>query len=283
MGNSRHDLSIPKDYFMKDKAKLLYVSSATYGGDWISTPHTHYCSELFYVLDGVGQFQVEDRIFPVSANDLVIINPNVSHTELGFHANPLKYIVLGIENLELSVANEGENFCIVSFREIKETMNFYLKMMLREIETRAPGYEAVCQDLMEILIVLFGRQTNFKTILTPTNKKSSHLCESVRRYIDANCSEDISLDYEFYHSHIMPLECGNDYTAKIIPRDINIWISRLFLGDSDGFSILYYQDVDSLIYWANQAAYRWKLRGMCMWSLGQEDMRIWEWLPNQTE
>ena len=23
MGNSRHDLSIPKDYFMKDKAKLL--------------------------------------------------------------------------------------------------------------------------------------------------------------------------------------------------------------------------------------------------------------------
>ncbi len=110
MGNSRHDLSIPKDYFMKDKAKLLYVSSSTYGGDWISTPHTHYCSELFYVLDGVGQFQVEDRIFPVSANDLVIINPNVSHTELGFHANPLKYIVLGIENLELSVANEGEKF-----------------------------------------------------------------------------------------------------------------------------------------------------------------------------
>ena len=202
MGNSRHDLSIPKDYFMKDKAKLLYVSSSTYGGDWISTPHTHYCSELFYVLDGVGQFQVEDRIFPVSANDLVIINPNVSHTELGFHANPLKYIVLGIENLELSVANEGENFCIVSFREIKETMNFYLKMMLREIETRAPGYEAVCQDLMEILIVLFGRQTNFKTILTPTNKKSSHLCESVRRYIDANCSEDISLEQLAQFSHV---------------------------------------------------------------------------------
>ena len=96
-------------------------------------------------------------------------------------------------------------------------------------------------------------------------------------------SESISLDYEFYHSHIMALECGNNYTAKIIPRDINIWISRLFLGDSDGFSILYFQDVDSLVYWANQAAYRWKLRGMCMWSLGQEDMRVWEWLPKQTE
>ena len=116
MGNERFDISIPKEYLTRDKARLLYVSSATYGGDWISTPHTHYCSELFYVIDGVGQFQVEDNIFPVSANDLVVINPNVSHTELGFNANPLKYIVLGIEGLELSVENNNANFCIVNFR-----------------------------------------------------------------------------------------------------------------------------------------------------------------------
>ena len=94
-------------------------------------------------------------------------------------------------------------------------------------------------------------------------------------------SEDISLDYDFFHSDLLELSCGGNYTARIIPKDINIWISRLFLGDADGFSILYYQDVDSLVYWANQAAYRWKLRGMCMWSLGQEDMRLWEWLPKQ--
>ena len=56
---------------------------------------------------------------------------------------------------------------------------------------------------------------------------------------------------------------------------------EVLLGDADGFSILYYQDVDSLVYWANEAAYRWKPRGMCMWSLGQEDLRLWEWLPKQ--
>ena len=96
-------------------------------------------------------------------------------------------------------------------------------------------------------------------------------------------SESISLDYEFFHSGLLDLICGNDYQVKIIPKDISIWIARLFLGDSDGFSILYYQDVDSLVYWANEAAYRWKVRGMCMWSLGQEDMRLWEWLPKQIE
>lgn len=94
-------------------------------------------------------------------------------------------------------------------------------------------------------------------------------------------SEDISLDYDFFHSHLLNLSCGNDYTVTITPKDINIWISRLFLGDADGFSILYYQDVDSLVYWANEAAYRWKLRGIAIWSLGQEDMRLWEALPKQ--
>lgn len=94
-------------------------------------------------------------------------------------------------------------------------------------------------------------------------------------------SEDISLEYEFFHSKILPLSCGNDYRVTVRPRDINLWTVRLLLGDADGFSILYYSDVDSLVYWANEAAYRWKLRGFALWSLGQEDMRLWEALPKQ--
>ena len=101
MADERYDISITKEYLIRNKAKLLYISSATYSGDWLSTPHTHYCSELFYVLEGIGQFQVEDNIFPVKANDLIIINPNISHTELGLRSHPMKYIVLGIEGLEL--------------------------------------------------------------------------------------------------------------------------------------------------------------------------------------
>jgi spore germination protein YaaH len=89
------------------------------------------------------------------------------------------------------------------------------------------------------------------------------------------------MDYDFQHSRFLPLTCGNDYELKYIPRDINIWLSRLFLGDDDGFGIMYYQDVDSIVYWANEAAYRWGLRGVALWSLGQEDLRLWHALPKQ--
>jgi spore germination protein YaaH len=97
----------------------------------------------------------------------------------------------------------------------------------------------------------------------------------------ATRSEDISMDYDFYHSGLLSIPCNADYTAQVTPRDINVWIARLFLGDADGFSILYYQDVDSLVYWSNEAAYRWGLRGIAIWSLGQEDMRLWEAMPKQ--
>ena len=188
--NTRYEFNM--DVPPREAIRLLYVSKSRFGGDWNSVPHTHSCTEVFYCVDGRGQFNVEGKMLDVAPDDMVIVNPRTLHTELSYQANPLEYIVLGIEGLELSSENDHSNFCIVNFKEIKDTMVFYLQMMLKEIETRAPGHEAICQDLMEILIVLFGRQTNFSTILTPANKKASHLCDSVRRYLDQNCEEDIT-------------------------------------------------------------------------------------------
>jgi hypothetical protein len=89
----------------------------------------------------------------------------------------------------------------------------------------------------------------------------------------------ISMDYDFYHSKAMPIPNNAYYTAAVRLLDINVWYSRMFFGDSDGFGIIWYSDVDSLVYWANQGAYRWHLRGFALWALGQEDMRLWEALP----
>ena len=72
------------------EAKLLYVTSAKYENDWHSTLHTHYFTEFFYVLHGEGRFWVEDTTFPVRENDMVIINPNVPHTELSLADRPLE-------------------------------------------------------------------------------------------------------------------------------------------------------------------------------------------------
>ena len=216
MSTNRYDFHFPSNVSSQSNARLLYVSSAKYGGDWHSNPHTHYCSEFFYVTEGVGQFQIEDKIYPVSANDLVIVNPNVLHTELSLNSNPLKYIVLGIEGLELSVTEEQDNshFCIINFKSVRNTILFHLQYMLEEIETKAPGYEIVCHDLMEIFTVLVSRQTNFSAALTPIAKKGSRMCASVKRHIDNHYRENLSLDSLAEVAHVSKYHMVHAFTQE---------------------------------------------------------------------
>ncbi len=225
MSINRFDFAVQGNKDIRSAAKLLYVSSAKYGGDWHSTPHSHNCSELFYVMGGYGQFRIEDNIYPVTTHDLVIVNPNVLHTEVSLNASPLEYIVLGVEGLELSVSNEGDNrFCIVNFRSMRESILFYLQTMLREIESNTPGYEIICQDLMEIIIIQLLRQTNYSTSLTPIRKKSTHLCSTVRRYIEGHYKENITLDTLAQLTHVSKYYLVHAFSEEYGTSPINYMI-----------------------------------------------------------
>lgn len=203
MSTNRYDISAQDYANIKNSAKLLYVSSAKYNGKWHSTPHTHSCSELFYVTSGMGQFLIDGQTHPISANDLVIVPPHVEHTEISLDSKPLEYIVLGVDGLELSIASENDSaYLIINFRASKDIILSYLQTMLKEIQGNVPGYEMICQNLMEILIIMLVRQTNYSLTLTPNRKKSTKLCSSVRRYIDAHYKENINLDMLAQVSHV---------------------------------------------------------------------------------
>ena len=222
MSNNRFDFVFQEHKDLRDAARLLYVSSAKYSGEWHSTPHTHSCSELFYVIGGKGQFYIEGDTFPVTSNDLVIVNPNIEHTEISYNSNPLEYIVLGVEGLELSVSDERENrYCIVNFRGVRESILMYLQSILKEIEEKPPGYETVCQDLIEVIFILLTRQTNFSTTMTPIRKTSSRLCATVRHYIDEHYKENINLDTLAQLTHVSKYYMVHAFTKEYGTSPIN--------------------------------------------------------------
>ena len=76
MGNIRHSFntSNQETTFSQMPYRLLYSSYSKYEQDWESYPHTHYFSELFYVLNGCGSFIVEEESFPIRKQNLIIIN-----------------------------------------------------------------------------------------------------------------------------------------------------------------------------------------------------------------
>lgn len=195
MSENRYDLISKASLDARVSAKLLYVSTAKYGGDWNSVPHTHACAEMFFVVGGRGQFRIEDKLYPVEENDLIVVNPHVRHTETSIDSKSLEYIVLGIEGLELMVSEEESNpFAIINFKSSGSDIHFLLTNMLKELETKAPGYETVCQDLLDILVIRLMRGSDFSAKLIPSNVQVSKEGAAVHRYIESHFKENVTLD-----------------------------------------------------------------------------------------
>lgn len=227
MSNRRYALDFSAERDIHRKAKLLNVSSAKYGGDWHSIPHTHNYTELFYIVGGDGQFQIEEKLYPVKANQMVIVNPNVLHTEVGYDAHPLEYIVLGIEGLELSASREqSARYRILDYRGGGDVLTC-LRHILQETQAARSGYETICQAYTEILILRLMRSTDFS--ITVTSPGVSHQCAAIRHFIDTHYKESLTLDdlareahvNKFYLSHIFKEEYGVSPINYLISRRID--------------------------------------------------------------
>lgn len=237
-----------RDYYSFDKnqsfrvrgiAKLLDITSARYGGDWHSVPHTHNHTELFFIVSGKGQFLIQDQLFPVNANNLVIINPNVPHTEDSLNAQPLEYIVLGIDGFELAAGeNTNGRFCILDHFESVDIVSC-LRNILRETEQKQPGYEDICQAYMEILVIRLMRNTALSVQVQPQLTSGNSQCAAVRHYIDLHFKEPLTLQQlaeeahinRFYLSHIFKEEYGISPINYMISRRIEE--SKYLIAETD--------------------------------------------------
>lgn len=192
MGSRRYEIKATN--FQKLNSRLLYISMSKYQGDWNSIPHSHYFSELFYVVSGEGTFLIDGKRYPIKANDLVIIPPNTEHTEQSqsLNASPLEYIVLGIEGITFLMPEASGSRIISNYSKKSELLNI-LSMILEEVQNEPEGYPLVCQHLLAILLIQIVRQQ--KLVLAPISvAKMTRECGQIKQYIDSNYADNISLD-----------------------------------------------------------------------------------------
>ncbi len=214
MSTNRYDLILGDDAASIPRAKLLYISTAKYGGDWHSVPHTHSCTELFFVVGGKGQFEIEGSLHKVSANDMVIVNPNVNHTETSLDAVPLEYIVLGIDGLEVSVdADHPEPFSIISFQGVGADIQLYLRSILREIEGKSLGYETVCQSFLDILAIRILRRTSLASSQNFSGIAAKEVALA-KRYIDTHFKENITLETLVNVTHVNKFHLAHTFRKE---------------------------------------------------------------------
>ncbi len=234
MGNTRHRIDNEKPSAF-GQARLLYVSTSKYEGDWQSILHSHPFSELFYVINGQGAFLAEGSEFPVKKNDMVIINPHVQHTEKSLPGAPLDYIVLGIEGLSFSfgrlttaragVASQPTPDTVYKYNMSKTNVYSYLNSMLEEITEQQEDYEAVCQNLLEVLLICILRSGSLSVV--PDNSRLlNRECTQIKNYLDANYSEDITLDSLAALTHMNKYYLAHTFTKYMGLSPINYLLQK---------------------------------------------------------
>ncbi|WP_440897561.1 AraC family transcriptional regulator [Amphibacillus sp. Q70] len=208
-------------YQMTDKErdsipfKLLYITRSAYDKGWHSSTHTHHFTELFYIVSGKGSFVLPSHEIPVQKNDLVVINPNVEHTERSNHQDSLKYIALGIEGISFSLTEEDNPYGLFTYKDDEDDILHQLNNLLTEVKDKKLDYERVCRNIIEILITKLIRMKEV-TLEKSTGEKINHSIALAQYYITQNFQDPITLDIlakvsninKYYLAHLFKKEVG---------------------------------------------------------------------------
>lgn len=239
MSHIHYAFNMVKEKQSQDQMKLRNIASAKYGGDWHSIPHSHSYTELFYIIGGDGKFQIDDERFPVQAHNLVIVNPNIIHTELSYEAHPLEYIVLGIEGLEITIPESSESrYCIYTFSASNKVLTC-MQSILREMQDCELEHQMVCQAYMDILVVQLMRSSGVSMTRVSEASTGNRLCASTRHYIEHHYKERLSLDdlaeianvNKYYLAHAFKEEYGISPISHLIA--CRITASKRLLAETD--------------------------------------------------
>lgn len=93
---------------------------------------------------------------------------------------------------------------------------------------------------------------------------------------DETRTGEVSQDWVYHHWRQIPLALDRPATLRVRVLDHDVWLGRVLVCDSDGSSMVYFSDAETLVHWRGVAENDWGLRGVALWSLGQEDVRTWE-------
>ena len=212
-------------------AVLISASASRYEGDWSSIPHSHTFTELFYVREGKGSFLIENQIFPIEKDDLIIVNPHLSHTEISNGISPLSYFTVGVDGISFSF-NDHRDFQIFNCRKKQADLLFYFNAIFQELDKKAEGYESICMHLLEILTLQLKRLTDsaFEVI---SSQHPSRACAAVKRYLDSSYSESITLDDLAVFSHLNKYYLSHEFSPISYLNRKRIEVCKELLENSD--------------------------------------------------
>ncbi|CUP23140.1 MULTISPECIES: AraC family transcriptional regulator [Clostridium] len=235
MGNTRYLLTKNNVYDLD--FELIYISKSKFENDWHSTLHMHPFTEIFFITSGQGTFQIGDEIVSVKESDLILINPNCSHTERSVSSsNPLEYIVFAINNLAIGISpstlNEDNSkdalntYKVLNFNKKKSEILYNLNTLINELEEKNLNYELACKSILTLFLIQVMRNTSSDIFITENFEKVNIECMKIKNYIDSHYSENITLDFLSNLTYVNKFHLVHLFTKEMGISPINYLINK---------------------------------------------------------
>lgn len=188
----------------RDKPILLSLSKVQNGkkGETDRYMHTH--MEIFYFESGTGFFEFRNDLFPIKANDLLVIDSKQVHMQYSdSNSQPLTYYCFAVENLRLKGRDPNclttQGYLLHTFDDENNPIYGSIQNILDELQSKQYCFFNKIQAYFtEILIdIIRLERQNF----TPTSDTSEgqkrdvdNYLSNIKEYILTHYAEDLTLE-----------------------------------------------------------------------------------------
>jgi len=156
-------------------------------------PSSHYHDgfEIYYLIKGKVRYFLDNKIFELSAGDIILIPPNTLHKTNITSDYPAERLLIDFTSRFFKKKDNDPLFNGFNSYLVNEPEK-YVKILTNienEFLSKAPQYEDMIRSLLTIFLISQSRSSK-----TSKNDSASPFIERIINYINENYSENITLD-----------------------------------------------------------------------------------------
>ena len=195
------DLNLINDDFSRSQPILLTFSKMRNGPKGETLPHLHTHLEIFYFESGTGYFEYRGKLYPIKANDLLVVDSKQLHVQYSEKQNvPLVYYCIAVDNLHLKGRStnslSGKGFLLHNFDNRNNIIYRNILRLVDELHERRNNYATKVTAIFSEILVDTVRLT---PETDPAEYSESHISNKkflndVKEYISQHYAEDITLE-----------------------------------------------------------------------------------------
>lgn len=174
-----------------ENTNIAYISSSKIEEGFLTSLHSHSNLEILIIYDGKGYIKTTNRKIDLNKNDIVIINPNSTHCEIG---EGLSFYALGISNINIYQDNTYTKKIIKRTLSDLDFNNIYhlYKLIYQNASINDIEANEIINSSYNIIYNILARSFKLNKI-NWENAIESDLVSNIKGIIDNYYSSNINL------------------------------------------------------------------------------------------